>query len=88
MADQNILAAMSIAVGEEQRIQTAAVAISMALGPQAVDDALAECAGLSESAAFADQVKGRLNGLASMVLNRFPQPNDLLSAPAHGVENE
>ncbi len=85
LPDQNLLASMSVAVGEAERVRQAAVAIAMTLGPQAVEEALSECADVSESAGFADQVKGKLTILASMVLRRFPQPNDLLSGPVDGA---
>lgn len=77
--DGNKLATMIVGSGLDcSGIQTAAVAVSLSLGAQVVAEAVGHCDGLNVSN-FAAQVTGRLSLLANRVLQRFPQPADLLS---------
>ena len=78
LPNRNLLAEMAINSGNTARIQQTAVAIALTLGQQAVDSALSECASFVDANTFADQIRTKLTHLATMVLNRFPQPNDLL----------
>lgn len=78
MPDLNKLAGIALASGDHARIEAAAVAASFTLSATVVDDARKHCSALGDSAGFAAQVSQRLTNLASAVLARFPQPNDLL----------
>lgn len=78
LPDRNLLAEMATVTGNAKRLQEAAVAIALTLGQHAVDSALHECASLNESNGFADQIGKKLAPLATLVLKRFPQPDDLL----------
>lgn len=78
LPDRNLLADMAIYSGNTARVQQTAVAIALTLGQHAVDSALAECASFVDANSFAGQIRTKLTHLAALVLNRFPQPNDLL----------
>jgi hypothetical protein len=78
LPDRNLLAERVTITGNAKRLQEAAVAIALTLGKQAVDSALHECSTLDDANGFADQIAKRLSPLASLVLKRFPQPDDLL----------
>ena len=77
--DLNKLAAMTLAAGNHDQVQRAAIGISLTLGAQAVSDATRECGHLPETAQFAVAVSARLSGLANRILSRFPQPPSLFS---------
>lgn len=82
--DDNKLATMIVTSGVDYTgIQAAAVAVSLSLGAQAINDAVTEY-GILGVESFAAQVTARLGPLASRVLQRFPQPIDLLSQPQPG----
>ena len=79
-SDANKLAVMSIMSGNHMPIQRAAVAISLALGSQAIIDASAACGcSLSDTTGFVTHVSTRLPALAARVLDRFPQPTSLFN---------
>jgi hypothetical protein len=78
-SDANKLAIMAVMSGDHVGIQKAAIALSLTLGTQAISESLLECASLGEATGFASFVSSRLASLASRVLNRFPQPADLLN---------
>jgi hypothetical protein len=77
--DQNLLAHLAVMSGDHSKVQTAAVALALTLGIQAVNEATAACTTLSGIEAFAIQVNERIKTLATRVLHRFPQPADLLN---------
>ena len=77
-ADVNKLVLMVLAAGDHKGVEAAAVAIALSLGPQVVADADADCA-LLDVSGFAQKVTSRLGPLATKVLQRFPQPNDLFA---------
>lgn len=77
--DGNKLATMIVGSGVDYTgIKAAAVAISLSLGTQAINDAVSDC-GILGVGNFAALVTARLTPLANRVLQRFPQPMDLLS---------
>lgn len=77
--DGNKLAAMIVGSGVDYTgVQAAAVAVSLSLGVDAISDAVSDC-GVLDVGNFATQVTARIGPLASRVLQRFPQPVDLLN---------
>lgn len=79
--DGNKLATMIVSSGVDYAgVQTAAVAVSLSLGAHAISEAVSDC-GVLDVGNFAAQVTARLGPLASRVLQRFPQPADLLNQP-------
>lgn len=77
--DGNKLATMIVGSGVDYTgIQAAAVAVSLSLGATAISDAVNDCGALGVGN-FAVEVASRLGPLANRVLQRFPQPIDLLS---------
>lgn len=78
-ADANKLANFAIWSGSHNSIQQSAVAISLALSPQAITDSATACNGICNTTGFAAQVSSRLTSLAGRVLNRFPQPQSLFN---------
>ena len=78
LPDINKLVGLVLASGlDHSEIQRAAIGIALTLGRQVIKDAEAACGTLSV-ANFATEVSSRLGPLATKVLQRFPQPQDLL----------
>lgn len=85
MADTNKLANMATAAQKHEAIQQSAVASWMTLSRTAPQQASvffdSDPIHFKITMEFAELVTQRLNGLGSRIVSRFPQPNDLLSAP-------
>lgn len=78
LPDRNKLAdLLQISGLDYSGVQAAAIGIALSLGQSAVSDAEAECRSLPVSD-FATFLATRLRPLANRVLQRFPQPDDLL----------
>lgn len=78
-ADNNKLATMVLmSDADHNQIKGAAVAIALILSRDVVREAEIEC-GRIDASVFSERVTGRLGGLAARILNRFPEPQDLLS---------
>lgn len=78
-ADQNKLVNMAVVSGNKDRVQAAAVAISLALSSDAIvstHEALKEFDNANDHAAF---TKERVKKLSALIVDRFPKPMDLLS---------
>lgn len=80
MPDRNKLADMAISTPDWPSIQRSAVAVSLSLGSDAVNQALAATGSLPGTDEFAAQIAGSLALLAGRVLHRFPQPQDMFAA--------
>lgn len=76
-ADNNKLAQMAIVAGEEEKFSRAALAAALTISMPSIasyhDDLNLD------AKSFCDYVSNRLPSLASKVVSRFPQPNDLFS---------
>lgn len=78
--DQNKLASLSMLGNiDAGTIRQAAVTAAQTLTQGVMQEALAATAHLVDTVHYSDYIKIRMPHLVMMVLNRFPQPQDLLS---------
>lgn len=77
--DANKLCAMSVMSQNNAEFQRSAVAHALTINRSAHDDAAAAMPAEFDGQALAAFVAARVNSLASALLTRFPQPQDLLS---------
>ncbi|BAP87274.1 predicted protein [Burkholderiales bacterium GJ-E10] len=80
MRDVNKLCDMSTQAGTHVEMCKSAVAKALALDAQAIHHAAPQIPGVLGPERMATFVAARMTSLASAVLDRFPQPDDLLSA--------
>lgn len=77
--DLNKMVQLILLSDTSKAIQTSAVAIIFTLLPSIIDEAEQATMAL-DTAKFNEYIKNRTPSWANLVINRFPQPDDLLSA--------
>ena len=79
LEDLNMMVKLVLFGNESETIQKSAIACAFALLPTVIDQAQAATVNL-DTEMYNEYIKKRIPQLASMIIKRFPQPDDLLAS--------
>ena len=77
--DLNVLVSLALMSGEAEKIKVAATATALTLSSELIVDSTQNIQGVEDLVDFQKFVLQRIASVTTLVVNRFPKPDDLLS---------